>query len=72
MLYCTRIRLVTPIHSKAQAQVEVFIEMVNKTISIAIQDYIDPHEATYEMVQAYRSNPHPATGMTILQTVDEP
>ena len=25
---------------------------------------VDPHEVTYEMVQAYRSNPYPATGMT--------
>ena len=67
MLYCTRNRTWTQArhtHPKAQGQVEVFTEMVKKTISIAIQDYIDPHEVTYEMVQAYRSNPHPATGMT--------
>ena len=54
---------VTPIHLKAQEQVEVFTEMVKKTISIALQDYIDPHEVTYKMVEAYGSNPHPATGM---------
>ncbi|KAK3753779.1 hypothetical protein QZH41_014237, partial [Actinostola sp. cb2023] len=42
-------------------QVEGFNKLVNKISAIARQDSIDPHEAIYDMLQAYRSTPHPAT-----------
>ena len=36
----------------------------NKTATIANQEGIEIHEATYDMLQAYRDTPHPATKMT--------
>ena len=36
---------ITPVHPKAQGQVEGFNKMINKTITIARQDQIDPQEA---------------------------
>ncbi|KAK3745368.1 hypothetical protein QZH41_001397 [Actinostola sp. cb2023] len=56
-----RHKRITPIHPKAQGQVEGFNKLVNKISAIARQDSIDPHEAIYDMLQAYRSTPHPAT-----------
>ena len=53
-------KTVTPRHPKAQGQVEGFNKLVNKTATIANQEGIDVHEATYDMLQAYRSTPHPA------------
>ena len=58
---------ITPVHPKAQGQVEGFNKMINKTTTIATQDQIDPQEAIYDMLQAYRSTPHPATKMTPYQ-----
>jgi hypothetical protein len=55
---------ITPGHPKAQGQVEGFNKLVNKTASIASQEGLDLHEATYDMLQAYRSTPHPATKAT--------
>ena len=55
---------ITPRHPKAQGQVEGFNKLVNKTASIASQEGLDLHEATYDMLQAYRSTPHPATKAT--------
>ena len=53
---------VTPRHPKAQGQVESFNKLMNKTAAIARAEGIDLHEATYDMLQAYRETPHPATG----------
>jgi transposase InsO family protein len=55
---------ITPRHPKAQGKVEGFNKLVNKTASIASQEWLDLHEATYDMLQAYRSTPHPATKAT--------
>ncbi|XP_028414535.1 uncharacterized protein K02A2.6-like [Dendronephthya gigantea] len=59
-----RHKKITPRHPKAQGQVEGFNKLVNKTASIASQEGLDLHEATYDMLQAYRSTPHPATKAT--------
>ena len=53
---------VTPRHPKAQEQVEGFNKLINKTAAIAREERIDFHEATYDMLQAYRETLHPATG----------
>ena len=53
--------IITPIHSEAQGQVEGFNKPINKIIAIARQHSLDPHGAIYDMLQAYRSTPHPAT-----------
>ncbi|KAL9987542.1 hypothetical protein ACROYT_G001867 [Oculina patagonica] len=55
---------VTPKHPKAQGQVEGFNKLVNKTATIANQEGLEVHEATYDMLQAYRDTPHPATKKT--------
>ena len=55
---------VAPRHPKAQGQIEVFNKLVNKTATIAEQEGIDVHEATYDMLQAYRDTPHPPTKKT--------
>lgn len=57
-----RHKKVTPRHPKAQGQVEGFNKLVNKTITIAHQEGINVHEATYDILQAIRDTPHPATG----------
>ena len=56
-----RHKAITPLHPKAQGQVEGFNKLVNKIDAIARQDHIDPQEAILDMLQAYRSTPHPAT-----------
>ena len=53
---------ITPRHPKAQGQVEGFNKLMNKTAAIARAEGIDLHEATCDMLQAYRETPHPATG----------
>lgn len=53
---------ITPRHPKAQRQVEGFNKLMNKTVAIARAEGIDLQEATYDMLQAYRETPHPATG----------
>ena len=52
---------VTPYHPKAQGQVEHFYKLMNKTVAIANEDRTNFYEATYDMLQAYRSAPLPAT-----------
>ena len=54
----------TPRHPKPQGQVRGFNKLVNKTATIANQEVTEVHEATYDMLQAYRDTPHPATKMT--------
>jgi transposase InsO family protein len=56
-----RHKLITPRHPKAQGQVEGFNKLVNKIMTIARHDRTNPDEAIYDMLQAYRSTPHPAT-----------
>ena len=55
---------VTPYHPKAQGQVKNFNKLINKIAAIAKQDHINFHEATYDVLQAYRSTPHPTTKST--------
>jgi len=43
--------------------VESFNKLMNKTAAIARAEGIDLQEATYDMLQAYRETPHPATGI---------
>ena len=57
-------KAVTPRHSQLQGQVEGFNRPVNKMAAIANQEGIDLQEATYDMLQAYRATPHPATKTT--------
>ena len=59
-------RKVTPKHPKAQGQVEGFNKLVNKTATIANQEGMEVHEATHDMLHAYRDTPqpHPATKKT--------
>ena len=40
---------------------ENFNKLMNKVAAIANDDRAIFHEATYDMLQAYRSTPHPAT-----------
>ena len=54
----------TPRHPKPEGQVEGFNKLVNKTATNANQEGTEVHEATYDMLQAYRDTPHPATKMT--------
>ena len=51
---------ITPRHPKAQGQVEGFNKLINKILTIAVAEGLDTHEATYDMLQAYRDTPHPA------------
>ena len=55
---------ITPKHPKAQGQVEGFNKLLNKITAIAKQANTNPHEAIHDMLQAYRSSPHPATKKT--------
>ena len=57
-------RKITPRHPKSQGQVEGFNKLINKIATIANHENIDVHEATYDMLQAYRETPHPATKKT--------
>lgn len=57
-------KCITPVHPKKQGLVEGFNKMINKTITIAREDHIDPHEVIYDMLQAYGSRPHPTMKMT--------
>ena len=59
-----RHKTITPRHPKAQGQVEGFNKLINKILTIARAEGLDTHEATYDMLQAYRDTPHPATKET--------
>lgn len=52
---------ITPRHPKAQGQVENFNKLINKTVKIAHEGGNDMEGATYDILQAYRQTPHPAT-----------
>jgi hypothetical protein len=58
---------ITPIHPRANGQAENFMRLMNKTEQIAHLQSKDPSRrriAIQEMLTAYRSSPHPATGVT--------
>ncbi|XP_020910428.1 uncharacterized protein K02A2.6 [Exaiptasia diaphana] len=53
-----RHKRITPLHPKAQGQVEGFNKLVNKIDAIATQD-----GAIVDLLQTYRRTPHPSTRM---------
>ena len=55
---------VTPTHPKSQGQVANFNKLINKTTKIACEEGIEIESAIYDMLQAYRQTPHPATKST--------
>lgn len=58
---------ITPLHPRANGQAENFMRLLNKTEQIARMQGRDPSNrrtAIQEMLIAYRSTPHPATGVT--------
>ena len=58
---------VTPLHPRANGEVEVFMKTLNKTEQIAYLQGKNKYEranAVQDMLIAYRSTPHPATGIT--------
>jgi hypothetical protein len=60
---------VTPIHPKAQGQVENLNKLINKTTKIACEEGIENESAIYDMLQAYRQTPHPATKSTLYEVL---
>ena len=60
---------VTPLHPRANGQVERFMQILNKTEQIAHlqgKTGLDRNMAIHDMLMAYRDTPHPATGNTQL------
>ena len=58
---------VTPLHPRANGQVERFMQILNKTEQIAHlqgKTGLDRNMAIHDMLMAYRDTPHPATGVT--------
>lgn len=58
---------VTPLHPRANGQAENFMRLLNKTEQIAHlqgNDSAKRRSAIQEMLIAYRSSPHPATGVS--------
>ena len=58
---------ITPLHPRANREVERFMQMLNKTEQIAHlqgKDRLERQNAIQDMLTAYRSTPHPATGVT--------
>ena len=58
---------ITPLHPRANGEAERFMQTLNKTEQIANLQGNDRHEqrnAIQDMLIAYRSTPHPATGVT--------
>ena len=58
---------ITPLHPTANGEVERFMQMLNKTEQIAHlqgKDRLERQNAIQDMLTAYRSTPHPATGVT--------
>lgn len=63
---------VTPLHPRANGQVERFMQLLNKTEQIAHlqgQTGLDRNIAVEDMLMAYRDTPHPATGITPYQAM---
>ena len=58
---------VTPLHPRANGEVERFMQTLNKTEQIANlqgKNRLERRNAVQDMLIAYRSTPHPATGVT--------
>ncbi len=58
---------VTPLHPRANGEAEAFMRLVNKTEQMSVLQGLDTAEremAMQEMLIAYRSTPHQATGVT--------
>ncbi|XP_022783300.1 uncharacterized protein K02A2.6-like [Stylophora pistillata] len=58
---------VTPLHPRANSEMERFMEMINKTERIAHlqgKDKLESQNAIHDMLTAYRLTPHPATGIS--------
>jgi hypothetical protein len=58
---------VTPLHPRANGEAERFMQTLNKTEQIANlqgKDRLERRNAIHDMLIAYRSTPHPATGIT--------
>ena len=58
---------ITPLHPRANGEAERFMQLMNKTERIAHlqgKDRFERQNATHEMLTAYRSTPHPATGIS--------
>lgn len=57
---------VTPLHPRANGEVERFMQTLNKTEQIASlqgKNRLERRNAVQDMLTAYRSTPHPATGV---------
>ncbi|KAK3732681.1 hypothetical protein QZH41_000846 [Actinostola sp. cb2023] len=57
---------ITPLHPRANGEAERFMQLMNKTERIAHlqgKDRFERQNAIHEMLTAYRSTPHPATGI---------
>ena len=58
---------ITPLHPRANGEAERFMQMLNKTERVANlqgKNRLDRQNAVQDMLVAYRSTPHPATGVT--------
>ena len=65
---------VTPLHPRANGQVERFMQILNKTEQIAHlqgKTGLDRNMAIHDMLMAYRDTPHPATGVTPYQAMSK-
>ena len=63
---------ITPVHQRANGESEKFMQTMNKTKEIANlegKDKNERHNAIHDMLAAYRSMPHPATGVTPYEAV---
>lgn len=63
---------ITPLHPRANGQVERFMQVLNKTEQIAHlqgKTGLDRSIAVQDMLMAYRDTPHPATGVTPYQAM---
>ena len=63
---------VTPLHPRANGQVERFIQVLNKTEQTAhLQEKtgLDRNMAVHDMLMVYRDTPHPATGVIPYQVM---
>ena len=63
---------VTPLHPRANGEAESFMKMMNKTERISElqgKDEYEKRSGLQDMLIAYRSTPHPATGITPYQAM---
>ena len=63
---------VTPLHPRANGEVERFMQLLNKTEQIAhlqSKDKLERNMAVQEMLIAYRDTPHPATNVSPYQAM---